>query len=84
YEKTNRLYGFIGYKYNKFKVEYDYTQMYSDAIKYDNKKRNYENNVAFSYQINSAFTPYIEVGNMALIPFSDYSKTLYRVGLQFH
>ena len=46
-EKTNRLDGFIGYKYNKFKVEYDYTQMYSDAIKYDNKKCNYEHNVAF-------------------------------------
>lgn len=83
-EKTNRFDGFIGYKYNKFKVEYDYTQMYSDAIKYDNKKRNYEHNVAFSYQINSTFTPYIEIGNMAVSPLSDARQTRYRVGLQFH
>lgn len=46
-EKTNRFDTFIGYKYSKYKVEYDYTQMYSDAIKYDNKKRNYEHNVFF-------------------------------------
>ncbi len=43
--KTNRFDAFIGYKYNKYKIEYDYTQMYSDGIKYDNKKRNYEHNV---------------------------------------
>ncbi|OQP23885.1 hypothetical protein B2H99_17010, partial [Morganella morganii] len=28
-EKTNRFDTFIGYKYSKYKVEYDYTQMYS-------------------------------------------------------
>ena len=28
-EKTNRFDTFIGYKYSKYKVEYDYTQMYN-------------------------------------------------------
>lgn len=83
-EKTNRFDTFIGYKYSKYKVEYDYTQMYSDAIKYDNKKRNYEHNVFFSYQLNDTFTPYIEVGNVAVRPTSDARQTRYRLGLQFH
>ncbi|HHQ6001653.1 TPA: oligogalacturonate-specific porin KdgM family protein [Morganella morganii] len=83
-EKTNRFDTFIGYKYSKYKVEYDYTQMYSDAIKYDNKKRNYEHNVSFSYQLNDIFTPYIEVGNVAVRPTSDARQTRYRLGLQFH
>ncbi|MGL4213606.1 MAG: oligogalacturonate-specific porin KdgM family protein [Morganella morganii] len=83
-EKTNRFDTFIGYKYSKYKVEYDYTQMYSDAIKYDNKKRNYEHNVSFSYQLNDTFTPYIEVGNVAVRPTSDARQTRYRLGLQFH
>lgn len=83
-EKTNRFDAFIGYKYNKYKIEYDYTQMYSDAIKYDNKKRNYEHNVFFSYQLNDTFTPYIEVGNVAVRPTSDARQTRYRLGLQFH
>ena len=83
-EKTNRFDTFIGYKYSKYKVEYDYTQMYSDAIKYDNKKRNYEHNVSFSYQLNDIFTPYIEVGHVAVRPTSDARQTRYRLGLQFH
>ena len=83
-EKTNRFDTFIGYKYSKYKVEYDYTQMYSDATKYDNKKRNYEHNVSFSYQLNDIFTPYIEVGNVAVRPTSDARQTRYRLGLQFH
>lgn len=83
-EKTNRFDTFIGYKYSKYKVEYDYTQMYSDAIKHDNKKRNYEHNVSFSYQLNDIFTPYIEVGNVAVRPTSDARQTRYRLGLQFH
>ena len=83
-ENTNRFDTFIGYKYSKYKVEYDYTQMYSDAIKYDNKKRNYEHNVFFSYQLNDTFTPYIEVGNVAVRPTSDARQTRYRLGLQFH
>lgn len=83
-EKTNRFDTFIGYKYSKYKVEYDYTQMYSDAIKYYNKKRNYEHNVSFSYQLNDTFTPYIEVGNVAVRPTSDARQTRYRLGLQFH
>ncbi|EPP1218184.1 oligogalacturonate-specific porin KdgM family protein [Morganella morganii] len=83
-EKTNRFDTFISYKYSKYKVEYDYTQMYSDAIKYDNKKRNYEHNVSFSYQLNDTFTPYIEVGNVAVRPTSDARQTRYRLGLQFH
>ncbi|MEX5927854.1 oligogalacturonate-specific porin KdgM family protein [Providencia hangzhouensis] len=83
-EKTNRFDAFIGYKYNKYKIEYDYTQMYSDGIKYDNKKRNYEHNVSFSYQLSDTFTPYIEVGNVAVSPTSDARQTRYRLGLQFH
>ncbi len=83
-EKTNRFDTFIGYKYSKYKVEYDYTQMYSDAIKHDNKKRNYEHNVFFSYQLNDTFTPYIEVGNVAVRLTSDARQTRYRLGLQFH
>lgn len=83
-EKTNRFDTFIGYKYSKYKIEYDYTQMYSDAIKYDNKKRNYEHNVSFSYQLSDIFTPYIEVGNVAVSPTSDARQTRYRLGLQFH
>ncbi len=59
------------------------TQMYSDGIKYDNKKRNYEHNV-FLYQLSDTFTPYIEVGNVAVSPTSDARQTRYRLGLQFH
>lgn len=65
-------------------MEYNYTQMYSDALKYDNKKTNYEHNVAFSYRINEMFTPYIEVGNVAVNKNSDARQTRYRVGLQYH
>lgn len=83
-EKTNRLDGYIGYNFNSARVEYNYTQMYSDALKYDNKKTNYEHNVAFSYRINEIFTPYIEVGNVAVNKNSDARQTRYRVGLQYH
>lgn len=83
-EKTNRLDGYIGWQFDQFRIEYDYTQMYSDAIKFDNKKTNYEHNVAFSYRINEMFTPYIEVGNVAVNQISNDRQTRYRVGLQYN
>lgn len=83
-ERTNRLDGYIGYRFNEWRVEYDYTQMYSDAIKFNNKKTNYEHNVALSYRINPTFTPYVEVGNVAVNSNSDARQTRYRVGLQYN
>ncbi|ACY83776.1 hypothetical protein RYR28_002204 [Edwardsiella piscicida] len=83
-EQTNRLDGYLGYRFNDWRVEYDYTQMYSDALKYNNKKTNYEHNVALSYRINPSFTPYVEVGNVAVNSNSDARQTRYRVGLQYN
>ncbi|QPR29479.1 hypothetical protein I6G97_07930 [Edwardsiella hoshinae] len=83
-ETTNRLDGYIGYRFADARLEYNYTQMYSDALKYNNKKTNYEHNVAFAYKINQTFTPYIEVGNVAVNKNSDARQTRYRVGLQYN
>ncbi|EHV9142469.1 hypothetical protein K1K55_004037 [Salmonella enterica] len=83
-EKTNRFDTFIGYAYQKLKIEYDFTWMDSDQIKFDNKKTNYEHNVALSWKINPSFTPYLEVGNVAVNKNTDNRQTRYRVGLQYN
>ncbi|EDV0071423.1 hypothetical protein XZ90_001448 [Salmonella enterica subsp. enterica] len=83
-EKTNRFDTFIGYTFDKLKLEYDFTWMDSDKIKYDNKKTNYEHNVALSWKLNKSFTPYVEVGNVAVKTNSDERQTRYRVGLQYN
>ena len=83
-EKTNRFDTFIGYAYDQLKIEYDFTWMDSDQIKFDNKKTNYEHNVALSWKINKSFTPYVEVGNVAVNKNTDERQTRYRVGLQYN
>ncbi|ECW3266594.1 hypothetical protein F3Y50_20730, partial [Salmonella enterica] len=56
----------------------------SDQIKFDNKKTNYEHNVALAWKLNKSFTPYVEVGNVAVRNNTDKRQTRYRVGLQYH
>lgn len=83
-EKVSRLDAFIGYKYDKLKMEYDFTWMDSNQIKFDNKKTNYEHNIALSWKLNQSFTPYVEIGNVAVKSYSDERQTRYRVGLQYN
>ncbi|EAB4029703.1 hypothetical protein FZH45_21565, partial [Salmonella enterica] len=51
---------------------------------FDNKKTNYEHNVALAWKLNKSFTPYVEVGNVAVRNNTDERQTRYRVGLQYH
>ncbi|EKR1897290.1 hypothetical protein KF443_001393, partial [Salmonella enterica subsp. enterica serovar 4,[5],12:b:-] len=45
---------------------------------------NYEHNVALAWKLNKSFTPYVEVGNVAVRNNTDKRQTRYRVGLQYH
>lgn len=83
-EKTNRFDTYIGYVFDELKLEYNFTWMDSDQIKFDNKKTNYEHNVALAWKLNKSFTPYVEVGNVAVRNNTDERQTRYRVGLQYH
>ncbi|AKA39131.1 oligogalacturonate-specific porin KdgM family protein [Yersinia ruckeri] len=83
-EKTNRFDTYIGYTFDKLNLGYNFTWMDSNQIKYDNKKTNYEHNVALSWKLNKSFTPYAEVGNVAVKNNSDERQTRYRVGLQYN
>ncbi|AJI96240.1 outer membrane beta-barrel domain protein [Yersinia ruckeri] len=83
-EKTNRFDTYIGYNFDKLNLGYNFTWMDSNQIKYDNKKTNYEHNMALSWKLNKSFTPYAEVGNVAVKNNSDERQTRYRVGLQYN
>lgn len=83
-EKTNRFDSYIGYSDNNFKLEYNFTWMDSDQIKFDDTKNNYEHNVAFAWKVNKTFTPYLEVGNVAVNKYSDDRQTRYRAGIQYN
>lgn len=83
-EKTNRFDTYIGYALDKLKLEYNFTWMDSDQIKFDNKKTNYEHNVALAWKLNKSFTPYLEVGNISVRTNSDERQTRYRIGLQYN
>jgi len=83
-EKTNRFDTFFGYSNNLLKIDYNFTWMDSDQIKFNNKKTNYEHNVAFLWKLNKSFSPYIEVGNVGVNKNSSDRQTRYRVGLQYN
>lgn len=83
-EKTNRFDTFLGYSNDLLKVEYNFTWMDSDQIKFNNRKTNYEHSVAFMWKLNKSFTPYVEVANVGVNKISDDRQTRYRVGLQYH
>lgn len=83
-EKTNRFDTFFGYSNDLLKTEYNFTWMDSDQIKFNNTKTNYEHNVALLWKLNKSFTPYVEVGNVAVNKISDDRQTRYRIGLQYH
>ncbi|EBQ0325204.1 hypothetical protein AXO97_22710, partial [Salmonella enterica subsp. enterica] len=73
-----------GYVFDELKLEYNFTWMDSDQIKFDNKKTNYEHNVALAWKLNKSFTPYVEFGNVAVRNNTDERQTRYRVGLQYY
>lgn len=82
-EHINRGDIWLGYRWNTLTFETNYVYKHSDAIKYDNKKEDYEYNGRIAWKASAQWTPYVEVGNVSVSPLRDDRESRYRLGLQY-
>lgn len=82
-EHVNRGDIWLGYRYDNLIFELNGMYKKSDQIKYDNRKEDYEYNGRVAWKYDANWTPYAELGNVAVSASSSDRQTRYRLGLQY-
>lgn len=82
-EHVNRGDIWLGYKYDNLTFELNGVYKKSDQIKFDNRKEDYEYNGRIAWKYDANWTPYVELGNVAVAANSSERQTRYRLGMQY-
>jgi len=82
---TQRYEGWLGYTpAGKLSYEYQYIYFDTDYIRYDNKKSDYEQNLAVKYKLDKYWAPFIEIGDIKVSATDDDRQLRFRIGVQYN
>lgn len=81
--KTNRGEFWLGYRYQDWRLEYNYIYKHSDQVRFNNNKWDYEHNLKVLWNYDASWAPYTEVGNVSTSKTTDQRQTRLRIGLQY-
>lgn len=81
--KTNRGEFWLGYRYQDWRLEYNYIYKHSDQVRFNNNKWDYEHNLKVLWNYDASWAPYTEVGNVSASKTTDQRQTRLRIGLQY-
>jgi opacity protein-like surface antigen len=83
-QHINRFDGWLTYMPGgKWTYEYNFVYFDTDYVRFDNKKKDYENNLAFKYQWNKNWQPFFEVGDIRVNSTEDDRQLRLRVGVNY-
>lgn len=83
-EHVNRGDVWLGYKWDAWKVEYNYLYKHSDQIRFNKGRWDYEQNIKLGRTLARHWMPYIEVGNVSVSKNTRERQTRFRIGISWN